>query len=226
MASLKGACTGPPASLITLLVGCIVTCENMPLAVRTPPTASTIAANPIRLFILSSSKQSCVTAQSLHLPGRASVILNPRAGKSRSIAKPGFPVDVLRSVCYLGIRLYGFSGAGCFSGAEGFAGDEDAGFAEPFGVAGAAGFTGEGESAEVWRIPRSSSTIFSVVALLIESEEHTSELQSPMYLVCRLLLEKKKIKRANLFDMDTEMIIRSNCSGDPPLTSTTTRKIG
>src|SRR5437763_4360064 len=27
------------------------------------------------------------------------------------------------------------------------------------------------------------------------SEEHTSELQSPMYLVCRLLLEKKKINR-------------------------------
>src|SRR5437764_8319084 len=26
------------------------------------------------------------------------------------------------------------------------------------------------------------------------SEEHTSELQSPMYLVCRLLLEKKKNK--------------------------------
>src|SRR5437763_5219292 len=26
------------------------------------------------------------------------------------------------------------------------------------------------------------------------SEEHTSELQSPMYIVCRLLLEKKKIK--------------------------------
>src|SRR5437762_6063315 len=25
------------------------------------------------------------------------------------------------------------------------------------------------------------------------SEEHTSELQSPMYLVCRLLLEKKKV---------------------------------
>src|SRR5437762_7789603 len=28
--------------------------------------------------------------------------------------------------------------------------------------------------------------------LLSRSEEHTSELQSPMYLVCRLLLEKKK----------------------------------
>src|SRR5436189_2107047 len=27
------------------------------------------------------------------------------------------------------------------------------------------------------------------------SEEHTSELQSPMYLVCRLLLEKKKKKK-------------------------------
>src|SRR5437762_13053194 len=29
------------------------------------------------------------------------------------------------------------------------------------------------------------------------SEEHTSELQSPMYLVCRLLLEKKKKKKTN-----------------------------
>src|SRR5437879_8478206 len=29
-------------------------------------------------------------------------------------------------------------------------------------------------------------------ARLVRSEEHTSELQSPMYLVCRLLLEKKK----------------------------------
>src|SRR5437764_9365024 len=28
------------------------------------------------------------------------------------------------------------------------------------------------------------------------SEEHTSELQSPMYLVCRLLLEKKNTKTA------------------------------
>src|SRR5437762_10194405 len=31
--------------------------------------------------------------------------------------------------------------------------------------------------------------------LVVRSEEHTSELQSPMYLVCRLLLEKKKKKR-------------------------------
>src|SRR5437762_9573105 len=34
----------------------------------------------------------------------------------------------------------------------------------------------------------------SVAAKLRRSEEHTSELQSPMYLVCRLLLEKKKKK--------------------------------
>src|SRR5437879_12612027 len=31
----------------------------------------------------------------------------------------------------------------------------------------------------------------------LRSEEHTSELQSPMYLVCRLLLEKKKHKIDN-----------------------------
>src|SRR5437763_9713020 len=34
----------------------------------------------------------------------------------------------------------------------------------------------------------------SAVTQLLRSEEHTSELQSPMYLVCRLLLEKKKQK--------------------------------
>src|SRR5437762_4231804 len=31
----------------------------------------------------------------------------------------------------------------------------------------------------------------------LRSEEHTSELQSPMYLVCRLLLEKKKKNNKN-----------------------------
>src|SRR5947208_6080074 len=32
------------------------------------------------------------------------------------------------------------------------------------------------------------------------SEEHTSELQSPDHLVCRLLLEKKKMKTDNIVD--------------------------
>src|SRR5690348_17791826 len=34
-----------------------------------------------------------------------------------------------------------------------------------------------------------------VLLLVIRSEEHTSELQSPVHLVCRLLLEKKKKKK-------------------------------
>src|SRR5437879_11064089 len=35
----------------------------------------------------------------------------------------------------------------------------------------------------------------AIPAARLRSEEHTSELQSPMYLVCRLLLEKKNIHR-------------------------------
>src|SRR5437879_10455314 len=34
------------------------------------------------------------------------------------------------------------------------------------------------------------------VSRALRSEEHTSELQSPMYLVCRLLLEKKKKQKS------------------------------
>src|SRR2546422_7507758 len=42
---------------------------------------------------------------------------------------------------------------------------------------------------------RSTSEYNSPVSLLIRSEEHTSELQSRLHLVCRLLLEKKKKKK-------------------------------
>src|SRR5437762_7163086 len=41
------------------------------------------------------------------------------------------------------------------------------------------------------RVPSELSVAGTAVEDL-RSEEHTSELQSPMYLVCRLLLEKKK----------------------------------
>src|SRR5437763_8132851 len=41
--------------------------------------------------------------------------------------------------------------------------------------------------------------------VLDRSEEHTSELQSPMYLVCRLLLEKKKKKQKNGFTQRVEV---------------------
>src|SRR5258708_18309502 len=36
------------------------------------------------------------------------------------------------------------------------------------------------------------------IAVKSRSEEHTSELQSPDHLVCRLLLEKKKKKKNNI----------------------------
>src|SRR5205823_11657915 len=39
---------------------------------------------------------------------------------------------------------------------------------------------------------RAGGTLQPVVAVALRSEEHTSELQSLAYLVCRLLLEKKK----------------------------------
>src|SRR5256884_9921887 len=39
---------------------------------------------------------------------------------------------------------------------------------------------------------RSSDLLGLIESLLIRSEEHTSELQSRLHLVCRLLLEKKK----------------------------------
>src|SRR5690348_18201910 len=41
--------------------------------------------------------------------------------------------------------------------------------------------------------------LFAFVARVqcVRSEEHTSELQSPVHLVCRLLLEKKKQTHAN-----------------------------
>src|ERR1022692_5330944 len=42
----------------------------------------------------------------------------------------------------------------------------------------------------------------SRVALINRSEEHTSELQSPCNLVCRLLLEKKKQRIANENGLD------------------------
>src|SRR3712207_6968100 len=49
-----------------------------------------------------------------------------------------------------------------------------------------------------WRLPGDvfrflqPTLLVLVTVLLVRSEEHTSELQSRQYLVCRLLLEKKK----------------------------------
>src|SRR5258708_13802631 len=43
------------------------------------------------------------------------------------------------------------------------------------------------------------SDAFIIQSTSFRSEEHTSELQSPDHLVCRLLLEKKKYSTSNVF---------------------------
>src|SRR5690348_17795123 len=43
--------------------------------------------------------------------------------------------------------------------------------------------------------PATMSSLRRVASYSTRSEEHTSELQSPVHLVCRLLLEKKKKKK-------------------------------
>src|SRR2546422_3450465 len=52
-------------------------------------------------------------------------------------------------------------------------------------------------------VSRASSPLVSLLALRClggtRSEEHTSELQSRLHLVCRLLLEKKKLRQSNEF---------------------------
>src|SRR5258707_9435975 len=45
----------------------------------------------------------------------------------------------------------------------------------------------------------SASGLMRKIPALLRSEEHTSELQSRQYLVCRLLLEKKKKKKDTIF---------------------------
>src|SRR2546429_7055999 len=58
----------------------------------------------------------------------------------------------------------------------------------------AAGFAAKGERPAVsTRAPRTRSRpCFTLLTSPVRSEEHTSELQSRLHLVCRLLLEKKK----------------------------------
>src|SRR5437762_11289993 len=47
---------------------------------------------------------------------------------------------------------------------------------------------------------------FAIECDIQRSEEHTSELQSPMYLVCRLLLEKKKNKKNKITNIQKKHI--------------------
>src|SRR2546425_6706911 len=50
-----------------------------------------------------------------------------------------------------------------------------------------------------------------VIHAVLRSEEHTSELQSLAYLVCRLLLEKKKNKEHTNFSSLNVLTCMSNC---------------
>src|SRR3712207_6963642 len=51
--------------------------------------------------------------------------------------------------------------------------------------------------------PRTFDLRFTIHGLCVaRSEEHTSELQSRQYLVCRLLLEKKKKENINAMNVD------------------------
>src|SRR5258708_18066544 len=48
---------------------------------------------------------------------------------------------------------------------------------------------------ETWQGGRTTGV--NGISAMVRSEEHTSELQSPDHLVCRLLLEKKKTQHAD-----------------------------
>src|SRR3712207_7453556 len=52
---------------------------------------------------------------------------------------------------------------------------------------------------EVRKLAEESQRAAASIADLIRSEEHTSELQSRQYLVCRLLLEKQKLTTHHTF---------------------------
>src|SRR5436189_3769781 len=56
------------------------------------------------------------------------------------------------------------------------------------------------------QVQKKRRQFYQVMKVLVpssRSEEHTSELQSPMYLVCRLLLEKKKNKNKIKHNINT-----------------------
>src|SRR5947208_11465460 len=57
-------------------------------------------------------------------------------------------------------------------------------------------------------VPRGELRATIARLLSLRSEEHTSELQSPDHLVCRLLLEKKKKKKNNVIAIKLSVTIR------------------
>src|SRR2546429_6550758 len=70
-------------------------------------------------------------------------------------------------------------------------GEPDIGI-DPFGRVFVSGPTGTGTQRSVWFGSVDRGHTFRIINPGVRSEEHTSELQSRLHLVCRLLLEKKK----------------------------------
>src|SRR5439155_19115336 len=70
-------------------------------------------------------------------------------------------------------------------------------------VAGLAAHVHAGRAGDRRLLPRLFAVEDGVLGLHLRSEEHTSELQSRGHLVCRLLLEKKKVRRISPFAQHT-----------------------
>src|SRR5436189_1173619 len=61
---------------------------------------------------------------------------------------------------------------------------------------------------------RAGARSATAVGIAPRSEEHTSELQSPMYLVCRLLLEKKKKQNSEVASIALNSVGSRSCQSD------------
>src|SRR5438876_2019313 len=61
---------------------------------------------------------------------------------------------------------------------------------------------------------RSRASMAPPMVIARRSEEHTSELQSPVHLVCRLLLEKKKKSDVQLLEIKGGRLSRSSSHPD------------
>src|SRR2546425_9403845 len=102
-------------------------------------------------------------------------------------ASPSLAARIKNAGLAAGARVVGVAGAEAFRAGvpEGFRPEDILPGARSVVVAG-----GDGPTAGAWRCP--DHRVMEITGYDLRSEEHTSELQSLAYLVCRLLLEKKK----------------------------------